>query len=206
MKRLTVVAMVALATASSLVLAQAASASDAQTVQQRMLTNLNQSGFSHVKVTPGSFYVSAKDQDGNPVSMFITPNSMEAVTTVAMNDSDKTSSSTSSISSASTNNGLFVRVPRGEELTSKIIGTDVYNQENKDIGEIKDIAIDNNGHVTAYVLSVGGFLGIDTHYVAVTPSAIDLSYDNHKNAWSAKIETDAGQLKAAPEYKYPSKA
>jgi hypothetical protein len=134
--------------------------------------------------------------------MFITPNSMEAVTTVAMNDSDKTSST----SSASTGKGLFVRVPRGEELTSKIIGTDVYNQENKDIGEIKDIAIDNNGHVTAYVLSVGGFLGIDTHYVAVTPSAIDLSYDNHKNAWSAKIDTDAGQLKAAPEYKYPSKA
>lgn len=202
MKRLTVVAMVALATASSFVLAQAASADDAQTVRQRMLTNLNQSGFSHVKVTPGSFYVSAKDQDGNPVSMFITPNSMEAVATVAMNDSDKTSST----SSASTGKGLFVRVPRGEELTSKIIGTDVYNQENKDIGEIKDIAIDNNGHVTAYVLSVGGFLGIDTHYVAVTPSAIDLSYDNHKNAWSAKIDTDAGQLKAAPEYKYPSKA
>lgn len=203
MKRLMVVAVVALATTSSLVLARTASASDTQTLQQRVLTNLNQSGFSDVKVAPGSFYVSAKDQDGNPVSMFITPNSMAEITTVAMND-DR--SSTSSASSASTDNGLFVRIPRGEELSSKIIGTDVYNQENKNIGKITDIAIDNNRHVTAYVLSVGGFLGIDTHYVAVTPSAIDLSYDNHKNAWSAKIDTDAGKLKAAPEYKYPGKA
>lgn len=200
MKRLMVVAVVALATASSLVLARTASASDAQTLQQRMLASLNQSGFSDVKVAPGSFYVSAKDQDGNPVSMFITPNSMAEITTVAMN-SDQSSSS-----SAPTDNGLFVRIPRGEELSSKIIGTDVYNQENKNIGKITDIAIDNNRHVTAYVLSVGGFLGIDTHYVAVTPSAIDLSYDNHKNAWSAKIDTDAGKLKAAPEYKYPGKA
>ena len=200
MKRLMVVAVVALATASSLVLARTASASDTQSLQQRMLANLNQSGFSDVKVAPGSFYVSARDQDGNPVSMFITPNSMAEITTVAMN-SDQSSSS-----SAPTDNGLFVRIPRGEELSSKIIGTDVYNQENKNIGKITDIAIDNNRHVTAYVLSVGGFLGIDTHYVAVTPSAIDLSYDNHKNAWSAKIDTDAGKLKAAPEYKYPGKA
>lgn len=200
MKRLLVVAVVALATASSLVLARTASASDAQTLQQRMLANLNQSGFSDVKVTPGSFYVSARDQDGNPVSMFITPNSMAEITTVAMNTDQ------SSPSSASTDNGLFVRIPRGEELSSKIIGTDVYNQDNKNIGKITDIAIDNNRHVTAYVLSVGGFLGIDTHYVAVTPSAIDLTYDNQKNAWSAKIDTDAGKLKAAPEYTYPGKA
>lgn len=200
MKRLMLVAVVALATTSSLVLARTASASDTQTLQQRMLANLNQSGFSDVQVAPGSFYVSAKDQDGNPVSMFITPNSMAEVTTVAMNNDQPSSSSTS------TDNGLFVRVPRGEELSSKIIGTDVYNQEDKNIGKISDIAIDNNRHVTAYVLSVGGFLGIDTHYVAVKPSAIDLSYDNHKNAWSAKIDTDASKLKAAPEYKYPAKA
>jgi hypothetical protein len=195
-----IVAVVALATTSSLVLARTASASDTQTLQQRMLANLNQSGFSDVQVAPGSFYVSAKDQDGNPVSMFITPNSMAEVTTVAMNNDQP------SPSSASTDNGLFVRVPRGEELSSKIIGTDVYNQENKNIGKITDIAIDNNRQVTAYVLSVGGFLGIDTHYVAVKPSAIDLSYDNHKNAWSAKIDTDASKLKAAPEYNYPAKA
>jgi len=201
MKRLTVVAVLALATASSLMFVQAASATNSQTLQQKMWTNLNRSGFSDVKVTPGSFYVSARDQDGNPVSMFITPNAME-ITTVAMNNDGKTSST----SGNSNGNGLFVRIPRGEELTSKIVGTDVYNQENKDIGKIKDIAIDNNGHVTAYVLSVGGFLGIDTHYVAVTPSAIDLTYDSHKNAWNAKIDTDAGQLKAAPEYKYPNKA
>lgn len=202
MKRLMVVAVVALATASSLVLARTASASDAQTLQQRMLANLNQSGFSDVKVAPGSFYVSAKDQDGNPVSMFITPNSMAEITTIAIAMNNEQPSS----SSATTDNGLFVQIPRGEALSSKIIGTDVYNQANKNIGKITDIAIDNNRHVTAYVLSVGGFLGIDTHYVAVTPSAIDLSYDNHKNAWSAKIDTDAGKLKAAPEYKYPAKA
>ncbi len=88
MKRTLVVAAVALATVSSVAIAQAASTDNNVTatsagLQQQMTTGLQQSGFSDVKVIPGSFYVRAHDQSGNPVAMFITPNSMEEVTTSA---------------------------------------------------------------------------------------------------------------------------
>ena len=43
------------------------------------------------------------------------------------------------------------------------------------------------------------------HYVAVRPSAVNLSYDPANNKWHATMNANADQLKAAPEYKYPSK-
>jgi hypothetical protein len=98
---------------------------------------------------------------------------------------------------------MFTTVPAKEELSSKVVGLDVYNNANKDIGKIKDIAFDDNG-VKAYIVAVGGFLGMGDHYVAVQPSAVTLSYDANAKKWRAAMNTDADQLKAAPEYKYSS--
>ncbi len=204
MKRTLVVAAVALATVSSVAIAQAASTDNNVTatsagLQQQMTTGLQQSGFSDVKVIPGSFYVRAHDQSGNPVAMFITPNSMEEVTTVGMNNNVHQTAMTNDTSN-------FATIPSTDELSSKLIGLDVYNNDNKDIGTIKDIAINSNGDVKGYILSVGGFLGIGDHYVAVRPSAIHLTYNATDAKWHAKMDANAGQLKSAPEYKYPSKA
>lgn len=204
MKRTLVAAAVALATVSSVAIAQAASTDNNVTatsagLQQRMTTGLQQSGFSDVKVIPGSFYVRAHDQSGNPVAMFITPNSMEEVTTVGMNNNVHQTAMTNDTSN-------FATIPSTDELSSKLIGLDVYNNDNKDIGTIKDIAINSNGDVKGYILSVGGFLGIGDHYVAVRPSAIHLTYNATDAKWHAKMDANAGQLKSAPEYKYPTKA
>lgn len=46
-----------------------------------MTANLQQAGFTNVKVMPDSFLVQATDKSGNPVTMFITPTSMTGVTT-----------------------------------------------------------------------------------------------------------------------------
>lgn len=204
MKRTLVVAAVALATVSSVAIAQAASTDNNVTatsagLQQQMTTGLQQSGFSDVKVIPGSFFVRAHDQSGNPVAMFITPNSMEEVTTVGMNNNVHQTAMTNDTSN-------FATIPSTDELSSKVIGLDVYNNDNKDIGTIKDIAINSNGDVKGYILSVGGFLGIGDHYVAVRPSAIHLTYNATDAKWHAKMDANAGQLKSAPEYKYPTKA
>ncbi len=47
--------------------------------REQMTTTLQQSGFTDVKVMPDAFLVSAKDKSGNPVTMFINPNSMTEV-------------------------------------------------------------------------------------------------------------------------------
>jgi len=51
---------------------------------------------------------------------------------------------------------------------------------------------------------VGGFLGMGDHYVAVRPSAVKLSRDAKDGKWRASMDANAAQLKAAPEFKYPS--
>ena len=84
-----------------------------------------------------------------------------------------------------------------------MVGLSVYNDANQDIGKIKDIAFDRNG-VKAYIVAVGGFLGMGDHYVAVKPSAVHINRNSNSTQWRATMNTNADQLKAAPEYKYSS--
>jgi hypothetical protein len=97
MKKTTIAAAAILTTVSSMALAQANSASPAApttssnpqksgaSLQQQVTTNLQNSGFTNVKVMPDSFLVQANDKSGNAVTMFIGPNSMSEVTTVGSN-------------------------------------------------------------------------------------------------------------------------
>jgi len=82
------------------------------------------------------------------------------------------------------------------------VGLDIYNDKNQDIGQIKDIALNQNGQTQAYVLSVGGFLGMGEHYVAVNPSAVKVTYNDSDKKWHASMNATTDQLKAAPEFKY----
>jgi hypothetical protein len=40
----------------------------------------------------------------------------------------------------------FISVANNNELSSKLIGLDIYNNSKQDIGQIKDIAISQRGH------------------------------------------------------------
>lgn len=164
-------------------------------LRQKLSSNLEQAGFTDVKVIPEAFLVQAKDKDGNPVTMFINPRSMTMVTRESAMDARNTPAN------PVVADGAFASVASGDELSSKVVGLEVYNNANQNIGKIKDIAFDDNG-VQAYIVAVGGFLGMGDHYVAVQPSAVNLSYDANNKKWHAAMNTDADQLKAAPEYKY----
>jgi sporulation protein YlmC with PRC-barrel domain len=58
-------------------------------------------------------------------------------------------------------------------LVSKLKGTAVFGTEGQKIGEIGDVLIDKMGHVKAYVVNVGGFLGIGAKQVALEPSTFE---------------------------------
>ena len=68
----------------------------------------------------------------------------------------------------------FSTVSKDEMFSSKLKGLNVYNQKDESIGEITDLAIKNH-QVDALILSVGGFLGMGEHYVAVSPSSVNVS-------------------------------
>ena len=215
MKKTTLVAVAILTTVSSAAFAQAASSNSGSAstpattatsqngtnIRQQLTNNLQQSGFTNVKVLPDSFLVQATDKSGNPVTMFLGPNSSTEVTTVGSNSQP---SDSNAANAGTRSGGMFTSVPAQDELSSRVVGLDVYNNAKQDIGTIKDVAYNGNS-VSGYVIGVGGFLGMGDHYVAVRPSAVKLSYDAKDSKWHASMNANADQLKAAPEFKYPSK-
>jgi hypothetical protein len=96
----------------------------------------------------------------------------------------------------------FSTVSKDEMFSSKLKGLSVTNQKDETVGEITDLAIKNR-EVDALILSVGGFLGMGEHYVAVSPSSVNVRYDAKNNKWLASMNTTKEALKAAPEFKYP---
>ena len=56
---------------------------------------------------------------------------------------------------------------QGDWRASKVVGLNVYNDNNESLGSINDLLTDKSGNIKAVVVSVGGFLGVGTHLVAV---------------------------------------
>ena len=96
----------------------------------------------------------------------------------------------------------FATVSKDEMFSSKLKGLNVYNQKDESVGEITAIALKGN-QIDALILSVGGFLGMGEHYVAVSPSSVNVRHDEKNNKWLASMNTTKEALKAAPEFKYP---
>jgi len=55
----------------------------------------------------------------------------------------------------------------GDWRASKVVGLNVYNDNNQDIGSINDLLMDKSGNIKAAVLSVGGVLGVGSQLVAI---------------------------------------
>jgi sporulation protein YlmC with PRC-barrel domain len=56
---------------------------------------------------------------------------------------------------------------QGDWRTSKVVGLNVYNDNNENLGSINDLLTDKSGNIKAVVIGVGGFLGVGTHLIAV---------------------------------------
>jgi len=94
-------------------------------------------------------------------------------------------------------------------LASNFKGTDVIGADNKNIGDVNDILFDKDGKVLAYVVSVGGFLGLGSKDVALEPSAFQVvAGDKSKNEPDKlRLSMTQDQLKQAANfepYKAPS--
>jgi len=56
---------------------------------------------------------------------------------------------------------------QGTWRASKLVGLNVYNDNNESLGSINDLLTDKRGNIKAVVIGVGGFLGVGEHLVAV---------------------------------------
>ncbi len=103
----------------------------------------------------------------------------------------------------------------GKWRASKVIGVNVYNEANEKIGDISEIIIDSTGRVDGAVISVGGFLGMGEHLVAVPLTQLKFANEtgktttgttsSNKKEWypdRAVLNATKDQLKALPQFKY----
>jgi PRC-barrel domain len=122
---------------------------------------------------------------------------------------DNPTASTSSMDGAK-----FVASQKPEQfLATKFKGTDVVGADNQKVGDVSDILFDKDGKIDAFVVSVGGFLGIGAKEVALAPSAFQFVPGDPNSATDKspklKISMDKEQLKQAANfepYKEPSRA
>jgi sporulation protein YlmC with PRC-barrel domain len=56
---------------------------------------------------------------------------------------------------------------QGDWRASKVVGLNVYNEKNENVGSINDLLMEKSGSIKAAVISVGGFLGMGAKLVAV---------------------------------------
>ena len=78
-----------------------------------------------------------------------------------------------------------------------LIGHDVYNHKDEDLGDIKEIMLDmSSGQVAYAVLSFGSFLGMGEKLFAVPWSALTLDTINKR--FILNVEKD--RLKSAPGF------
>lgn len=62
-----------------------------------------------------------------------------------------------------------IKATAGQWRASKLIGVNVYNDQNEKLGDINEVMLDPAGKVTGYVIGVGGFLGMGEHDILVEP-------------------------------------
>ena len=168
-----------------------------------IVATLEKSGFTDLKVMPGSILVRGKDKSGNPVAMILNPGSMTEVVTLDPHSGSAAGGDGAPQPKAPlTGSGVFATVLPSERLASTLIGLSVHDAADGTLGTIKDLAIDHDG-VQAYVLAVGGgVLGLGDRYVAVTPAALTITHDEAANTYRAAMNATADQLKGAPDFKY----
>ena len=67
----------------------------------------------------------------------------------------------------------------GYVRAGKIEGADVYNSGNTSIGTVDDLLIGQHDKAAKAVISIGGFLGIDSKLVEVPFSKLKMNKDGH---------------------------
>jgi sporulation protein YlmC with PRC-barrel domain len=82
----------------------------------------------------------------------------------------------------------------GQWRASKLVGLNVYNNNDEDIGDINEIIVSKDGKIESVVVGVGGFLGMGEHSVAVPFSEIKFSEEPRRTA----ARTDAPATTANP--------
>jgi hypothetical protein len=93
--------------------------------------------------------------------------------------------------------GLLARANHSLVLSSRVIGTPVFDRAGTRLGHVDDLSIEKvDGRVIYAIMSFGGFLGIGEKFHPVPCSLLD--YDLERAGFTVPL--DPSSLKDAPSY------
>jgi hypothetical protein len=106
-------------------------------------------------------------------------------------------------SAAGSGSAQFINSQKPDQfLASKFKGTDVIGADNEKIGDVKDLLFDKSGKIEAFVIGVGGFLGLGSKDVALAPNSFQVvAGDKSKNeSDKLRLSMTKDQLKQAANF------
>jgi len=82
---------------------------------------------------------------------------------------------------------------------AEVIGADLRNSKNQDLGEIEDAVLDPNGNIKYAIIAHGGFLGLGEEQIAVPWEKLKVTSDDGDMVFVMDISEEA--LEKAPNFK-----
>jgi len=84
---------------------------------------------------------------------------------------------------------------------SSMIGQDVYSPDNKSIGKVADLVLQEDGKTRAALIDVGGFLGVGSKRIAIAFADIKVSPDkDNPDKPLLNVAMTKDQIQQAPEW------
>jgi hypothetical protein len=111
------------------------------------------------------------------------------------------STSSSTATATTSDKATFIHQQTSDQLlASKFKGTDVIGADDVKIGDVSDILFDKDQKILAYVVGVGGFLGIGAKDVALAPASFQPIPGKDATAMKLRLSMTKDELKAAQAF------
>jgi hypothetical protein len=154
-----------------------------------------------VAAVSGLALTSALAQTTTPPTTPATPPTAAAPATPAPSASTTTSPTTKSATTNLSGKAQFVTKQSADQhLVSKFKGTDVIGADDAKIGDVSDMLFDKDHKIIAFIVGVGGFLGIGAKDVAIDPASFQAVPGKDGTDTKLRLSMTKDELKAAAAF------
>lgn len=138
-------------------------------------------------------------QDTAPAAPVPAAPAPDATADTGTTDTTTDMGATDTETTAAVDRSTLTEMPASDIRAEEMIGTTVYGADDANVGQIGDVVLTDDGQVDAYIVDVGGFLGIGAKEVAVGSDNLAFMTDADGNKY---LYTDFSkeQLEAAAAY------
>ena len=159
--------------------------------------------FVAVAAVSGLALTSAMAQQTTTPPTSNTPSATTSTPSATSSTPSATSNPSASATQSATAGGsanFVTKQSADQHLASKFKGTDVIGANDEKIGDVSDMLFDKENKIIAYIVGVGGFLGIGQKDVAIAPTSFQVAPGKDPSDLKLRLSMTKEQLKEAPTF------